>query len=345
MDRRNFLRLGAATIACPAIGRAQSARTLRFVPYADLALLDPILTTNYVTRAHAQIVFETLYGMDETLAVRPQMIEADSVSDDGRLWRLTLRSGLLFHDGTPVLSRDIVASLKRWAQRDAFGSALFSVVDEISAPDDKVVAFRLSRPFPLLREALAKPTSYLPVIMPARLAATSPFTAVPEIIGSGPYRFAPEERVAGSLNVYKRFDAYKPRSEGSPSFTAGPRIAHFERLEWLTMPDGNTAASALKAGEIDWWEQPNVDLLPVLSKDQRIKIDVRRNARADRTNSAQSSSPAFRQTCHLPCPARCHQSGRDDGVRGWRRPCRQTRAKWRIHAGWADGFGSRNGDF
>ena len=88
MDRRDFIKLGAAAIACPSIGRAQSARTLRFVPYADLALLDPILTTNYVTRAHAQIVFETLYGMDETLAVRPQMVEADSVSDDGRLWRL-----------------------------------------------------------------------------------------------------------------------------------------------------------------------------------------------------------------------------------------------------------------
>ena len=274
MDRRDFFKLGAAAIVCPSIGRARSASTLRFVPYADLALLDPILTTNYVTRAHAQIVFETLYGMDETLAVQPQMIEAESVSDDGKLWRLTLRSGLLFHDGTPVLGRDVVASLKRWALRDAFGNALFSVVDEIAAPEDRVVAFRLSRPFPLLREALAKPTSYLPVIMPARLAATSPFTAVPEIIGSGPYRFAPEERVAGSLNVYKRFDAYRPRSEGAPSFTAGPRIAHFERIEWLTMPDGNTAASALKAGEIDWWEQPNVDLLPVLASDQRIKIDV-----------------------------------------------------------------------
>ncbi|MBY0611405.1 MAG: ABC transporter substrate-binding protein [Beijerinckiaceae bacterium] len=274
LSRRRLMQIGAATLASPAIVRAQPTSVLRFVPYADLALLDPILTTNYVTRAHAQMVFDTLYGMDDALTVRPQMVEGDTVSEDGLTWRLKLRSGLMFHDRTPVLGRDVVASLTRWSKRDAFGSALFAVVAELSSPDDRTIEFKLQRPFPLLREALAKPTSYLPVIMPERLALTSPFSAVSEIIGSGPYRYAPEERVPGSLNVFKRFDAYVPCADGTPSFTAGPRIAHFERIEWRTMPDGNTAASALRAGEIDWWEQPNVDLLPLLARDQKLKIDV-----------------------------------------------------------------------
>ena len=273
MRRRSFL-LGAPALALPAVGRAAAASTLRFVPYADLALLDPIITTNYVTRTHAQMVFDQLYGLDDAFRPQPQMVEGHVTEEDGLLWRLTLRPGLRFHDGTPVLARDAVASLLRWAPRDSYGSALFDAVAELSAPDDRTLQFRLHRPFPLLPDALAKPTSYLPVIMPERLAKTPRTTAVAEMVGSGPYRFVPGERVPGALAVYSRFDAYVPRPNGAVSFTAGPRTAHFERVEWQTIPDGATAAAALRAGEVDWWEQPNVDLVPLLSRDRNLRVEV-----------------------------------------------------------------------
>src|SRR4051812_24983516 len=154
MKRRTLLggagALVAGMIARPALVRAASATTLKFIPYADLALLDPIITTNYVTRTHALLVFDTLYGIDAQYRARPQMVAGHEVEDDGKTWRLTLRDGLRFHDGTPVLARDVAASLKRWAKRDSFGGALFSTLDELSAPSDKVIRFRLSRPFPLL---------------------------------------------------------------------------------------------------------------------------------------------------------------------------------------------------
>jgi peptide/nickel transport system substrate-binding protein len=269
------MKLGtAAALALPSIARAASATTLKFVPYADLALLDPIITTNYVTRTHALMVFDTLYALDADLRVQPQMVAGHTVENDGRLWQLTLRDGLAFHDGTPVLARDVVASLKRWAPRDSYGGALFEAVDEISAPSDGVVRFRLKRPFPLLPEALAKPTSYLPVIMPERLAATPNTQAVKELIGSGPYRFVPGERVPGARSVCRRFEQYKPRTDGTPSFTAGPRVAYFDQVEWLTIPDAAAAAGALQSGEVDWWEQPNVDLIPALSKSRGVKVEV-----------------------------------------------------------------------
>jgi len=262
----------AGAIARPALVRAASASTLRFVPYADLALLDPIITTNYVTRTHALMVFDTLYGLDSSYRAQPQMVAGHSVEDGGLTWRLTLRDGLLFHDGTPVLARDAVASLKRWGQRDSFGSALFAAVNELTAPTDKELLFRLKRSFPLLPEALAKPVSYVPVIMPERLAAVPPTQAVTEMIGSGPFRYVAQERVPGSLNVYRRFEGYKPREGGTASFTAGPKIARFDRIEWRTIPDGSTAAGALRSGEIDWWEQPLVDLVPALSRQSDIKV-------------------------------------------------------------------------
>lgn len=273
MDRRTLLKTAAA-LACPSIARAASATTLRFVPYADLALLDPIITTNYVTRTHALMVFDTLYGIDADYRAQPQMVSGHTVEDDDRLWKLTLRDGLLFHDGTPVLARDVVASLKRWGMRDSFGSALFAATDELSAPTDRIVQFRLTRPFPLLPDALAKPTSYLPAIMPERLASTSPTVAVQEMVGSGPYRFVPSERVPGSLAVYRRFERYAPRETGETSFTAGPRRAGFERVEWRTMPDPATAAGALRAGEIDWIEQPNVDLVPQLKNSRGVRVEL-----------------------------------------------------------------------
>ncbi len=274
MQRRSFLTSGTLALAAPSIARAASATTLKFAPYADLALLDPIITTNYVTRTHAQMVFDTLYGTDAEGRTQPQMVAGHTTDADGLLWRLTMRDGLRFHDGTPVLARDVVASLRRWAPRDSFGSALFDTVLELTAPSDAVLQFRLSRPFPLLPDALAKPTSFVPVIMPERLASTPRTTAVTEMVGSGPFQFVPGERVPGSLTVYRRFAGYRPREEGIASFTAGPRVAHFERVEWHTIPDGGTAAAALRAGEIDWWEQPNVDLVPLLSRDRNIRVEV-----------------------------------------------------------------------
>lgn len=64
------------------------------MPYADLALLDPIITTNYVTRTHALMVFDTLYALDAEFRAQPQMVAGHTVQDDGKLWRLHLARGL-----------------------------------------------------------------------------------------------------------------------------------------------------------------------------------------------------------------------------------------------------------
>jgi peptide/nickel transport system substrate-binding protein len=147
-----------------------------------------------------------------------------------------------------------------------------AATDELSAPNDTVVQFRLKRPFPFLPAALARTTGYIPTIMPARLAAIPAGKPVPELIGSGPFRWSSDEHVAGSLAVYRRFEGYVPRPSGVASFTAGPRVAHFDRVEWHTLPDPSTAAAALQAGEMDWWEQPTIDLMPMLRADRNVTV-------------------------------------------------------------------------
>ena len=129
MDRRNFLKTAAGTgvlaatggLAMPALSQGAAAKTLRFVPQANLANFDPIWGTQYVVRNAAALVWDTLYGIDSKFQPQRQMVEGEEVSSDGLTWTFKLRSGLKFHDGTPVLAKDVVQSLKRWQARDPMG--------------------------------------------------------------------------------------------------------------------------------------------------------------------------------------------------------------------------------
>ena len=274
MRRRDLLKAAGASLAAlaaPRIGQAEKASKLVFVPPADLSLLDPVATFFRPTRNHAYLVFDTLYGIDTNWATQPQMVEGHQVDEDGLTWTLTLRDGLRFHDKEPVLARDVVASIRRFAQRISFANALMSATDELSAPDDRTVRFRLKRPFPHLPEAMAGPGGTVPAIMPERLAATSPYKPVAEIIGSGPYRFLSDEHISGARAAYERFPLYQPRAAGPVGFTSGPKIAHFDRVEWLTL-DQFSAMAALRNGEIDWWEAQPRDLVEALARDRDVTV-------------------------------------------------------------------------
>jgi peptide/nickel transport system substrate-binding protein len=273
MQRRNFLVSAAAMLAAPTIVRGEASQVLKFVPQADLAVLDPVWTTTYQTRDHGFLVFDTLFGLDSAFKASPQMAEGAASDDGGRTWRITLRPDLLFHDATKVLARDCVASIRRWGARDGFGQALLAATDEISAPDDRTIAFRLKYPFPLLPDALAKTPPSMCPIMPERLAATDPYKQVTEMVGSGPYRYKADERVAGSLVAYERNTKYVPRPSGTPDGTAGPKIAHIDRIEWHIIPDPGTVAAAVQRGEIDWWLVPQADLLPLLRRQRNVKVE------------------------------------------------------------------------
>jgi len=268
MKRRDVLKAtlaGGAALAAPRVLRAESQRVLRFIPQADLASLDPIWTTADVTRNHGFMVFDTLYGIDNAYQPHPQMAAGHTLSADQLQWDITLRDGLRFHDNTPVLARDCMASLNRWGKRDAFGSVLMATTEELSAPSDKTIRFRLKTPFPLLPAALATITN-MPCVMPERLARTDPFQQVAEVVGSGPFRFLAAERVPGSRVVYERFAGYVPRQDGPAEYTAGPKPVNFDRVEWTVSPDPATNAAALSAGEFDWWENPTIDLVPSLKQ-------------------------------------------------------------------------------
>jgi peptide/nickel transport system substrate-binding protein len=281
MDRRTFLKSAAHAsafavaggVATPAVSQRADARTVRFRPHADLANFDPVWTPAYIARNAGILVWDMLYGVDADLKPQRQMIEAEEVSADGLTWTFRLREGLKFHDGEPVLAKDAVASINRWAARDAMGQMLKAIENELTAVDDRTFRWALRKPYPKMLLALGKLTTPCCFVMPARIAATDPFKQISEYVGSGPMRFARDEWLPGGRAVFTKFPDYVPRQE-EPSWLAGGKRIVADRIEWIVMPDPGLTAAALQTGEIDWAEAVLPDLVPVLSKNRNLIVDV-----------------------------------------------------------------------
>jgi len=257
----------------PAVSIGAAANTLRFVPQSNLANFDPIWGTQYVVRNASALVWDTLYGVDDKLQPQRQMVASEDVSADGLTWTFQLRDGLRFHDGEPVLARDVVASLKRWCARDSMGLMIRALSAEIGAVDDRRFRWVLRKPFPKLLFALAKTTTPCAFIMPERIAATDPFKQISEYVGSGPMRFVRDEWDPGARAVFERSAGYVPRQE-PPSWLAGGKQMLVDRIEWIVMSEPATAAAALQNGEVDWWESPISDLVPLLRSKSDLVVDI-----------------------------------------------------------------------
>jgi peptide/nickel transport system substrate-binding protein len=280
MHRRAFLKsaagagiLGAAGLAKPALSQRAAARVVRLVPHADLANFDPIWTTAYIARNAGLLVWDTLYGVDAKLKVQRQMVEAEEVSGDGLTWTFRLRPGLKFHDGEKVLATDAVASISRWAARDALGQSLKAMQQELVAIDDRTFRWVLKKPYPKMLLALGKISTPCCFVMPARIAATDPFKQIGEYVGSGPMRFVGSDWMPGVKSAFEKFDGYVPRQEEASWMAGGKRIVA-DRIEWITMPDPATVAAALQTGEIDWWEIAIPDLVPMLRRNRNVAVDI-----------------------------------------------------------------------
>jgi peptide/nickel transport system substrate-binding protein len=268
---KGLLVAGAAVLALAAPALAQE-KVLRLVPQADLKNLDPIWTTAAITINHGYMIYETLFALDSKLQPQPMMVDTWTRSQDGMKYSFKLRSGMKWHDGSPVTAKDAVASLTRWGKLPTRGGAMMSRVASLQVTDELGFELTLKEKFGPVIETLADPA--LPVfIMREKDAMTDPFEQVKEQIGSGPFVFAANEWVAGSKVVYRPFKDYKPRSEPSDGF-AGAKVVKVDKVEWVYLPDPNTATQALLKGEVDAFEQPTYDLLPLLQKDANITVKV-----------------------------------------------------------------------
>ena len=261
--------LAAASLIRPREARAAKAMTV--VLESEVTILDPHVITATITRTFGLHVFDMLFAMNEKGEIKPQMVESYDSSPDKLTWTFALRDGLKWHDGSPVTAEDCVASLKRWSVRDPLGKMLMADTDSLEATDAKTFKLVLKQPFPLLLEVLGKPNAPLPVMMPARLAATPADQRIADPIGSGPFRFLKDQWRPGNAMVLERNPDYVPRKE-APDFLAGGKNVKIDQLTLRVMPDQSTGANALMAGEIDYMQYLPFDMLPILEKDKSVKL-------------------------------------------------------------------------
>jgi peptide/nickel transport system substrate-binding protein len=250
-------------------GRA-AERTLRFVPYSNLIVLDPVWAISIIGLEHAYMTCDQLYGLDDTYTPQPQMAAGHELSDDRLRWRFTLRDGLRFHDNEKVRAADCVASINRWSKRDPFGQRMAARLDAMTALDDNRFEIRLKRPYPHLLYGLGATTCF---IRPERLAQTDISKQIADSTGSGPFRFLADEFVTGDHAAYARHTGYVPRQE-KPVMWAGGKVAYFDRVEWKFIPDAGTSAAALQTGEVDWVERPLIDLIPKLKATAGVTVEL-----------------------------------------------------------------------
>jgi peptide/nickel transport system substrate-binding protein len=262
----------AATLSVGLMNAAGAQGVLRVVPHADLRTLDPVAVGVVITRMHGLMIYESLFAWDSKLAPQPQLVESWSVSPDQLTWRFTLREGLAFHDGAPLTSADVIASLRRWMARDTVGSRIGDAMASLDAVDARSFTLVLKRPFALMSYALGSAVGQIPIIMREEDARTEPGRPVTTTVGSGPFRFVRDQWMAGSRVVYERNPAYRPRPEPADGL-AGGRVVKLDRVEWINIPDASTVAAALATGEVDIWEQPAADLIPVLARQRGTVLD------------------------------------------------------------------------
>ena len=277
-SRRSVLSAGVAAAAVasaglPMLARAQVKREARMVPHGDLNILDPIWTTQNMAAYHGAMIYDTLFGIDGNFNPQPQMVGKTDISADKKTYTFELRPGLKWHDGTPVTSRDCVASLRRWQVKDGAGTHLWARVADTPVVDDKTFRIVLKEPYGLLIEALAKTSTPVCFMMKAEIAATDPNTQITKHIGSGPFRFVEGEYRPGSRVVYEKNNDYVPRSDAAGR-VAGGKVVKLDRVIWDIIPDAQTAASALMTGEVDFYEVPPIDILPLLSGASGVKVEV-----------------------------------------------------------------------
>ena len=266
---RRLLALLALTVVLPAVGQD---KVLRVVPHSNLNILDPIWTTQYMARNHGYMVYDTLFGTDEKNRIQPQMVEQWTESPDHRLWTFTLRPGLAFHDTSPVTGEDVIASLARWGKRDAMGQKLMSFVERMDSPSPNTFRIFLREACGFVLEALGKPSSNVPFIMPKRVADTPADKQIEDATGSGPYVFLKDQFKPGDKAVYAKNMKYVPRKE-PPSGTAGGKQVYVERVEWnLALRDAQSQVNALLNGEIDILEAPAFESYPPLKADKNVQV-------------------------------------------------------------------------
>ena len=270
MKQRNWLKmsiLASWMLALP--GAAYADGLLRYATVAEPPSLDQQVGTSDVSTIIAHHMFEGLYTFDSSNSPVGLLAESEKISADGKTITISLRRGVKFHNGQEMTSADVLASLERWGKFGSRGGLLFRNVESVKASGGHEITIQLSAPFGPWKNLMAFINGG-PSIHPASImkgAGKEPI-APEDYIGTGPYRFSEWEPNRHVELV--RFDDYSS-PKGKADGYAGERVAEFDTLRFIPVPDVGTRVSGVKAGDYDYAESIPGDLFADLDADPSVK--------------------------------------------------------------------------
>jgi peptide/nickel transport system substrate-binding protein len=246
----SLLALGAAGAGFgPA--RAQGKSALNLAMVAEPPTLDIQSTPADLVCIIMQHVYEPLFTFDAKAALVPMLAESmPKISADGKLYSITLRSGVKLHNGRDLNADDVVGSLKRWMDVSPRGKSVAAQVADLSAKGPLAVDITMKNPYAPLLSQLAMASGMAGIMAKETLAQP-----LREFVGTGPYKFT--ERKPDQYVLLTRFDNYSARKEPASGY-GGKRVAVVEELRFVPVPNANTRVEGALAGQFHY-----ADLLPI----------------------------------------------------------------------------------
>ncbi len=261
LSRRDLLERGAAIglgVAGATMrgGRVRAAQTpddpaagsfggnLTVAIVGELPTLDEQSTSSGLTRDVTLPVYETLLAFDEDYRPQPMLARSMTPSDDGLIWTIELRQGVLFHNGEEMTSADVKASMDRWGQLSGLGKKLYAAIEGVETTDDYTVTVRLSSPLGTLPISLAHTTQNC-VIYPKSVIDAGSLEPIEAGIGTGPYKL--RERKPDAYIRLERFEEYAAL-EGGPRGYGGTKYAYVDTIDFIPVPDVAARVAGLQAG-------------------------------------------------------------------------------------------------
>ncbi|MCR8726100.1 ABC transporter substrate-binding protein [Frigidibacter sp. ROC022] len=227
--------------------------------------LDPMVSTKDIVSIVTQHIVETLYTFDENWAVAPLLAkDMPTISADGKVYDIPLRTGITFQDGSSLDSADVVASLERWLKVASRGKTVADKVQSVEANGPDAIRITMSEPYAPLLSLLAFSNSAA-AIYPEEIVKDAGDT-LPKVVGTGPYEVA--EHVPDQYLQLVKFDGFVPREDPASGW-AGKRGQVPGEIRFVPVPDPNTRVEGLLSGQFDF-----ADGLPAESYDRIAASDV-----------------------------------------------------------------------
>ncbi len=263
------------TTAPTATPPAKKGGILRIASVGSVQSFDPLWTTASATANVSGTILEGLIAYTKDYGLGKQLLDSWETSADGLTWTFRIRSGVKFHDGRPLTTKQVVCTLDR--QKD--GAPLLKLIRQefgyqnfqefVQAKDDLTFTIRLREPTGLVLNAIG-PQNFTPQIVTEEWCAVPQTQSAPgNPIGTGPYRF--ESWRPGDRWTAVRYEGYVPSPEPADG-DAGGHVAYIDRVDYLEIPDQTTRVAALEVGDVDLVQEFPPDLIPRIERNPRIAL-------------------------------------------------------------------------